>query len=253
MVLHHKMINEQDIYTIIVAAGSGSRFGSDLPKQFCTMNGGPVLMTTIDHFAKALPHSEIIVVLSDNMVDFWQRLCHEYGFRTPHTIVIGGATRFDSVSNALNHLQNCGKEIRSNDIVLVHDGARPNVSKSLIHRAVESVANDVAAIPVVGVTDSIRMKSDDGSTSAVDRSRFVAVQTPQAFRAETIFDAYTKADRSASFTDDASVAEAAEYAVGTFDGDYRNIKITNPADIVIAELFSKMIADEENATKMQQQ
>lgn len=244
------MTNERNIYTIIVAAGSGSRFGSDLPKQFCTMNGCPVLMTTIDHFAKALPHSEIIVVLSDNMVDFWQRLCHEYGFRTPHTIVVGGATRFDSVSNALDYLQNCGKGIRYD--VLVHDGARPNVSKALIRRAVESVENDVAAIPVVGVTDSIRMKSDDGTTSAVDRSRFVAVQTPQAFRAETIFDAYAKADRTASFTDDASVAEAAGYAVGTFDGDYRNIKITNPADIVIAELFSKMIADEENATDEQQ-
>ena len=242
------MTNERNIYTIIVAAGSGSRFGSDLPKQFCTMNGCPVLMTTIDHFFKALPHSEIIVVVSENMTVLWQRLCREYGFRTSHTIVAGGATRFDSVSNALDYLQNCGKGIRYDDIVLVHDGARPNVSKSLIHRAVESVANDVAAIPVVSVTDSIRMKSDDGATSAVDRSRFVAVQTPQAFRAETIFDAYAKADRSASFTDDASVAEAAGYAVGTFDGDYRNIKITNPADIVIAELFSKMIANEENAT-----
>lgn len=248
-----KRILSPHVIVVIVAAGSGSRFGGDLPKQFCPICGRPVLMTTISRFGMALPNSEIIVVLSDNMSGKWHQLCAEHSFSVPHTVVGGGATRFDSVNNALNYLRGRGKGIFDNDILLVHDGARPNVSKALIRRAVESLADNDAAIPVVAVIDSLRMKNNDGATSVADRSLFVAVQTPQAFRVKTIFDAYTKADRAASFTDDASVVEASGVRIGTFEGDYRNIKITNPADIAVAELFSVMIDGEEGLTDIPNQ
>ena len=214
---------------IIVAAGSGSRFGGNLPKQFCLLAGRPVLMHTIDRMREALPVADIVLVISHSMKDYWLQLCADHDFVSPR-IVVGGATRSDSVRNAVLSLPDCY------DVIMVHDGARPLVPASCV-RAVEAAMADKAvdgAIPAVPVTDSLRLMDADGSSRAVDRAEYRAVQTPQAFRAGKLCAAY--ASVSESFSDDASLMESLGHNNFMLTpGAPENIKITNPADLAIAE------------------
>ena len=162
---------------IIVAAGSGSRFGHDLPKQFHLLGRRPVLMTTIERVREAAPHSSIMLVLSREHEDLWQSLCREHSFDSP-VIVYGGATRWESVRNALQAITDC----TDNEIVMVHDGARPLLHASVVRaleRKIQSGAD--GAIPAVPVTDSLRVITPEGGSESVFRSDFRAVQTPQAF------------------------------------------------------------------------
>lgn len=218
------------IKVIIVAAGSGSRFGSSLPKQFCILAGRPVVMTTIDRFRHALPDSEIILVISEQMTDLWHEQCRQYGFESPR-IVYGGSSRGASVKNALDMIAGDAE-----DLVLVHDGARPLVDDATILRVTGRLGDETVSgvIPVVDVTDSLRLMTPDGSSRAADRSRFRAVQTPQGFRLGDLRKAYMKAIDS-TVTDDASAMERAGYTnIVTVEGNPENIKITHPRDIVIA-------------------
>lgn len=222
---------KRNITNIIVAAGRGSRFGADRPKQFCMLESRPVLMHTIERLRDALPDSDIIVVINRDMESLWKELCAEYQFISP-TIVYGGNSRWQSVKNALSSIANADDRI-----VTVHDGARPIISSEMIHRIIRGVEDADGVIPVVPVTDSLRHVNTDGSSEAIDRSDFRAVQTPQAFRADRLIDAYSM-PYSPSFTDDASVMEAAGYCnIRLVDGDTRNIKITNPADLEIASIL----------------
>ncbi len=222
---------KRNITNIIVAAGRGSRFGADRPKQFCMLESRPVLMHTIERLRDALPDSDIIVVINRDMESLWKELCAEYQFISP-TIVYGGNSRWQSVKNALSTIANADDRI-----VTVHDGARPIISSEMIHRIIRGVEDADGVIPVVPVTDSLRHVNTDGSSEAIDRSDFRAVQTPQAFRADRLIDAYSM-PYSPLFTDDASVMEAAGYCnIRLVDGDTRNIKITNPADLEIASIL----------------
>ncbi|MCM1296927.1 MAG: 2-C-methyl-D-erythritol 4-phosphate cytidylyltransferase [Muribaculaceae bacterium] len=215
---------------IIVAAGSGSRFGSAIPKQFCILGNRPVVMETIDRFRSAIPEADIRLVISPKMIDFWNGLCSEYGFRSPSTVV-GGESRADSVRNAL-HDFDCDDTAP----VLVHDGARPLIDTDTILRVINALTDDVdGVIPVVAVTDSIRRLTDDrGNSKNVDRKLYRAVQTPQCFRLNQLRRAYDIIDRS-TVTDDASAMELAGHSrIVLVDGDTKNIKITNSGDLDIA-------------------
>lgn len=214
------------INIIVVAAGSGSRYGSSLPKQFCLLAGRPVLMHTLDAFRLACPDARLIVVLSDSMTAFWQDLCRQYGFRSPE-VVLGGATRWESVKNAVEKCEAPG-------LTLVHDGARPLVDKETVERVILAARKDGAAIPAVSVSDSLRRVGEDGESEAVDRSMFRAVQTPQAFDTGLLKKSYGQ-PYAATFTDDASVVEACGHEITLVEGSPRNIKITNPGDIAVAE------------------
>lgn len=218
-------------HVIIVAAGRGHRFGGDLPKQFCLLGDEPVLMHTVRRLARALPKSNMAIVLNAGYADYWRKMCEQYGFESPR-IVIGGDTRWQSVKNALEALRPA-----DDDIVLVHDGVRPVVSKDMVKRVIDALSTAHASIPVQPVTDSLRQISADGTSHAVDRSTLVAVQTPQAFRAKELTEAYRRPFH-ASYTDDASVYEAAGYGVPMLvDGSPLNIKITHPRDIEVAAIF----------------
>ncbi len=220
------------IINIIVAAGRGSRFGADRPKQFCMLGERPVLMHTIDRFRQALPDSQIILVLSKDMHPFWDELCETFCFSSPQ-IVYGGDSRWQSVKNAIDSIEN----ITSDSIITIHDGARPLVNSAMIARVIAGVSECDGAIPVVPVTDSLRQVAADGTSAPIDRSSFRAVQTPQAFRAIHLTEAYALPFDD-SFTDDASVMAAAGYTnIALVDGDTRNIKITNPSDIEIASIL----------------
>lgn len=224
-------MNHSKVCHIIVAAGSGSRFGGALPKQFCNLHGRPLLMTTIGRMREVSPEASILLVLSEGFVDLWLDKCRESGFESPD-IVVGGITRWHSVRNALSALPG------GVDVVTVHDGARPVITRSLV-RAVVGAVEDGAdgAIPAVTVTDSIRQLMPDGSSQAVDRALFRAVQTPQGFRADALLQAYSH-DYRPEFTDDASVMEFAGFRhIALVEGSAANIKVTHPFDMAVAAML----------------
>lgn len=215
-------------YAIIVAGGRGLRMGGELPKQFLPLSGKPVLMRTLELFEGEV--SRIILVLPEDHIPFWEELCQRYHFTLPHTVALGGETRFHSVRSGLSHLPQAG-------LVAVHDGVRPLASRALIRRSFEEAERSGAALPACPVTDSLRLRQDDGKSEAVDRSRYVAVQTPQTFDLGRLQRAYGQA-YSPLFTDDASVYEAASLgSITLIDGEETNIKLTTPRDLLLAELL----------------
>jgi len=218
---------------IIVAGGSGTRFGAQLPKQFLELAGRPILMRTIKTFGESCETGDtsldVIVTLPADQMDLWKQLCEKYAFSLPHRVVAGGETRWHSVKNALAAVG----DIADVDVIAVHDGVRPLATAGLIGRVLDAARRDGAAIPVVPLNDSVRQVAGDTS-HALDRSSLRAVQTPQAFDARLLLDAYHQ-PFDPTFTDDASVVERAGHRVTLVDGDPVNLKITRPMDLALAE------------------
>ena len=217
-------------YAIIVAGGSGKRMQSVVPKQFLLLNGRPVLMHTIHAFYQAGHKPDIIVVLHPNYHDYWQQLCASHHFNIPHRLTGGGETRFHSVKNGL-------ALIDINSLVAVHDAVRPVTAPALIDQAYRQAAAKGSAITAVKSRDSVR-SLHNGHTQSLPRDEIYLVQTPQTFQSEILIKAYEQPYRD-SFTDDAGVVEAGGNIISLMEGDYRNIKITFPEDIAIAELLLK--------------
>ena len=215
------------IYGIFVAGGSGTRMGTDTPKQFLLLDGRPILQHAIERFLDAEPDMKIITVLPRTHFQTWKDLCDIHSFHCPQTLVAGGLTRFHSVRNAL-------RKVPDGAIVSIHDGVRPLVSPELVRKMLDRMESEDcrALLPVVPVTDTLR--STDPAVADPDRSRVVAVQTPQMFRSEDIKAAYTQA-YELSFTDDASVADRYGIPLAFEEGERFNLKITTPEDLVLAE------------------
>lgn len=220
--------NNSKRYAIIVAGGSGKRFGSDMPKQFLPLEGKPVLMHTIEKFDQA--GATIVVVLPAEHQEMWMAMCKDSNFAVTHTIVTGGNTRFESVKNGIAAIEG----IADGDLVAVHDGVRPLVSVELIDRCFATAQRTGSAIPVVNPSDSIRQVMEDGNSCQLLRSSLRTVQTPQTFKAELLRGAYDM-EESPLFTDDASVVESAGNKVTLVEGEVSNIKITTPIDMVVAQ------------------
>lgn len=216
-------------YIIIVAGGKGLRMGAELPKQFLPVGGRPVLMRTIERFRKYSADLNIILVLPHSQQEFWRSLCREYAFNIEHTVVDGGATRFLSSKNGLAAVPDDAQ-----GVVGIHDGVRPFVSVEVIDRCFETARRYGAALPVMPVTDTLRYVGDAGAVHNVQRSDYRSVQTPQTFSIPLIKKAFDVPDND-SFTDDASVAEAAGMAVTMVEGNRENIKLTTPYDLKVAE------------------
>ncbi|MCL2727246.1 MAG: 2-C-methyl-D-erythritol 4-phosphate cytidylyltransferase [Bacteroidales bacterium] len=219
----------EKIYIIITAGGSGLRMGSDLPKQFLNLNGVPVLFRTVHFFASLPAESQIFVVLPPLYVDYWNELATQYHFEVPCTVVSGGLTRFHSVKNALQHIPPQG-------LVVVHDGVRPILDQEMVMRCIELTKTYQAVVPVVEITESMR-KTEGSNSVPVDRSQYRLVQTPQVFHADVLIDAYNQSYLP-SFTDDATVVERTGIPLFLTQGDVRNIKITTPQDLALAELLA---------------
>lgn len=219
---------------IIVAAGSGRRFGAPLPKQFLDLKGRPVLMHTIAALRRATPGAEIILVLNPDFESLWREQCETHGFVSP-PVVAGGRTRCESVRNAL-----FASVTPQADIISVHDGARPLPSSAMINAVVDAAMTDsfAGALPGFTPTDSLRMLTGDGRSQSVDRSRFRAVQTPQAFPGDRLREAYAAITDESGLTDDASVVEAHTGLVPVIvEGDPTNIKITHGSDLALAAML----------------
>jgi 2-C-methyl-D-erythritol 4-phosphate cytidylyltransferase len=211
---------------LIVAGGKGERMNADIPKQFLLLNGTPILMHTLKQFSH---FEEIVLVLPHSQFDYWRELCSNYNFTQKHTLVAGGTTRFYSVKNGL-------EKIEENSVIAIHDGVRPLISKKLIDSLITKTKNGVGIIPIVPVKDSIRKVEGENSVH-LDRSNLYKVQTPQCFLSKDIKEAYTQ-EFSDTFTDDASVFEAkGRGRITTLLGEEKNLKITTKEDLTIANEF----------------
>ena len=221
-------MEERKKYLIALGGGSGTRFGSDVPKQFLPLGGVPILQRSISAFTAAVPGIKVITVLPSGETARWKELCQEHVFNTPQIIVAGGITRFHSVRAAL-------EKVPDGALVAIHDGVRPLVSPRLIKDMFAAMAELRALIPALPVTDTLKFRETPGV--GPDRSGLVAVQTPQVFRSEDIRAAYFETGYREDFTDDASVAAAFGLPVDLFPGEKLNFKITTPEDLALAELL----------------
>lgn len=221
------------LYTLIVAGGAGSRMGTNIPKQFLELAGKPILMLTIERFRAFDGSMEIITVLPENQLEYWDFLKKEFSFSIAHTIITGGSSRFFSVKNGLEPVEDTG-------LVAIHDGVRPLVSSDTIKRCFEAAGKYGNAIPVVSPHDSLRMMTGKGSVP-VNRQDIKIIQTPQVFRAELIKKAYLQ-EYTPDFTDDATVLEKAGVKIHLVEGNRENLKITNPEDLIISAALLPLIS-----------
>ena len=202
--------------------------GGDIPKQFLPVCGKPVLMRTLEAFHAYDASMHIILVLPVSQQAYWKQLCEEYQFELAHEIANGGETRFHSVKNGL-------ALVKENGLVGVHDGVRPFVSQEVIARCYEEALSLKAVIPVIGVVETVRHLTEEGSET-VPRDQYKLVQTPQVFDVALLHRAYEQA-YTELFTDDASVVEALGEKVYLVEGNRENIKLTTPFDLKLAELL----------------
>lgn len=217
-------------YVIITAGGKGSRMGAAIPKQFLILNGLPLIMHSINAFILHSADIKVIVVLPEEYFDIWKTLCSEHDFNAGHLLCAGGETRFQSVKNGLTLVDNKG-------IVAVHDAVRPLVSSALINRCFSETSEKGNAVPAVAVKDSVR-EVNLKDNKPISRDRLRLVQTPQVFMAGILKNAYQQ-ENNIAFTDDAVVAESQGVKINLIEGDDKNIKITTPDDLLIAEALMK--------------
>lgn len=225
------MIPEQHFSVVIVAGGKGLRAGGEIPKQFQPIGGKPILMRTAETFYNFDYRMRIVIVLPEEFRFFWEELCEKHSFRIPHSIVSGGETRFHSVKNGL-------EEIQKDEIVGIHDAARPFIPKEVIGRCYQEAFDfRCGVIPVIEEKNSVRILTAYES-KALDRKKIRVVQTPQVFPADLLKNAYETPYRE-EFTDDASVAEDSGIQIKLVKGDERNIKITTPLDLKFADYLCR--------------
>ena len=223
---------ERKKFVIIMAAGSGTRMGAQMPKQFLELDGKAILQKTIEVFQEACPGISVITVLPQNHISYWRQYCLDRNFICPQILVSGGITRFHSVRNALDR-------VPDGAVVAVHDGVRPLLSPELVRDIFKVAETQQAVIPVIPCVDTIKvLESKEGRLEAVpgakaDRSVLYGAQTPQVFHSEVIKEAYSMAYDTA-FTDDASVLEKYGKSLSFVMGERLNIKITTQDDLLLA-------------------
>lgn len=218
------------ISAIVLAGGRGKRMNYHKSKQFIEIKGKPVLVYTLEKFIYNKSIDEVILVLPEDEVDYCKKeVLQKYSLKVDR-IVIGGKERQDSVFNALEAMEKA-------DIVLIHDGARPFISEKIIEEGIKYANIYGAAAPGVTPKDTIKIKNEDNiSVDTPDRNTLVAVQTPQCFKYDEIYQCHRKIkEENAIVTDDTSVVEKYGHKVYLYEGDYTNIKITTPEDLILAE------------------
>lgn len=219
-------------YAIIVAGGTGSRMKGEVPKQFMLLNGKPVILYSIEAFYAYDPSVQIILVIHPDYLSLWQKLIREFKMSIPFKVAEGGQTRFDSVKNGL-------KLIEDDGFVAIHDAARPSISADFLKELFAAASTYGSAIPVVPVTDTIRIIEGDTSHQQ-DRTFLRAIQTPQVFKVSELQRAYNQ-PYELNFTDDGSVIESAGFPVHLAEGRRENIKITHLEDIAVAEVLMNFL------------
>jgi len=222
------MKNKPNVSAIIVAAGESQRM-KGIDKVLASLAGRPVLAHVLAAFDKCKSIDNIVLVVNSKSLEACKQLAA--GLTTPIDICLGGKRRQDSVAAGLKRLKDC-------DWVVIHDGARPLVTKELIEQGLKAAKETGAAVAAVPVTDTIKVVGEDKVVRETPpRQNLWAVQTPQVFRFDIITGAYRQAKGEA--TDDAALVERAGYRVKLYPGAYDNIKITTPQDRLVAEALLK--------------
>jgi 2-C-methyl-D-erythritol 4-phosphate cytidylyltransferase len=219
---------------IIPAGGAGKRMGGDVPKQYLSLAGIPVLVRTLRVFQSSPLIDEILLVVPEGDIsDVRRDLVRRYRIAKVSLVLHGGRERQDSVRNALAHLRN------EDERIIIHDGVRPFVTAELIERAIAG-AKEFGAVTVgVPIRDTVKAVDAEGRVvKTVSREGLWLTQTPQAFRREVILAAYTRAEADRFYgTDDASLVERTGIPVRMISGDRDNIKVTMPEDLVRGEMI----------------
>ncbi len=221
-------------YALIVAGGIGKRMDSQTPKQFKILADKPLLFHSLTAFSESFEDIEIIVAIPEEYFRIWETICSEFNIKIKHKLVKGGKTRFHSVKNGLAII-----DLKVNGIVAIHDAARPLLTKNLIKELFAKAEKYGNAIPAISLNDSIREITESVSKPK-DRNDFRLIQTPQCFTTQLLNKAYNQ-NYKPSFTDDATVVETTGEIINLVEGDRNNIKITTPADLIIAGTLYKLI------------
>lgn len=232
--IHHSSFTVIMNAVIIVAAGSGKRFGGGTPKQFLEIGGKPVLIYTLEKFERCAAIDEIVVVLAESEIAGFERKIRQYNLKKISKIVKGGDSRAASVLNGLNEI-----DAEKTEIVAVHDGARPLVSIEEIAATVEKARETGAACLVARVTDTIKEVGGSVILRTVDREKLRRALTPQAFRTAILRKAFAENEIGETATDECALVEKIGIEIAFVEGSARNIKITQPDDLKIAEIFLK--------------
>lgn len=220
-----------NLRVVIAAAGQGSRMKTRVNKQFILLKTHPVLAYSLDFFEKQDMVDEIVVVTSEKEVDYCQReIVDKFRYRKVSAVLPGGRERQDSVWEGLKYLS------PDTDFVAVHDGARPLLSSDVLQRLLNEAREWGAAIPGVASKDTLKMVDKDSFVrQTIDRSMVYSIQTPQVFLYSELREAYQLAyEENYYATDDAALFEKYIGRVKVVAGDYNNIKITTPEDLMIA-------------------
>lgn len=216
---------------IIVSAGKGNRMNSEITKQYLILEDKPIIAHTLKAFDTCPMIDEIILVVPPGDIAFCRdNIVKRYGFKKVKNIVEGGPQRQHSVQNGLGCL---AQDI---EIVVVHDGVRPLVTHDIIADSIEQAHLYGCSVAAVEVKDTIKVSDERGFVvSTLERSTLRAMQTPQTFKKQVILKAYEHASENGIYgTDDASLAEYAGFKVKLIKGNYENIKITTPEDMIMA-------------------
>lgn len=222
------------ISAIILAGGKGKRMGASVSKQFIELKGKPIIYYTIKKFEENKNIDNIVVVLPPDEVSYFkEEILKKYSLKIDK-IVLGGTERQDSVYNALKSIADT-----ETDIVLIHDGARPFISNRIINDGIKYANEYGAAAPGVMPKDTIKVKNENNfSINTPDRSSLVAIQTPQVFKYKEILKCHEKVKVNKEVvTDDTMVAEKYGYKVYLYKGEYTNIKVTTPEDLILGEML----------------
>ncbi len=216
-------------FVIILAGGQGKRMHTEILKQFLVLGKKPVIFHSLNTFFDFDKNCILTVVLPKNQIIQWKKICKQYDFNLSHNIILGGKTRYESVRNALFNLK-----INKDDMISIHDGVRPFISKKLIKKLYKSALLKGHAAPILTSNDSLRVYIEDTITSkSVDRTKYIFTQTPQIFRANIIKNAYKKKKNRA--TDDVTLIEDYVQRVNLIKGEKINMKITTKEDWVLAQ------------------
>ena len=218
---------------VIVAAGSASRMGG-IDKVMAPLAGEPMIVRTVRVFQNCDAIREIVIVTRQDLIVPIMDLCH--GFEKVQTVMVGGSSRQESVEIGLGALSKAVK------LVAVHDGARPLITHAVIDRTVRAANTYGAAAPAIPVKDTIKVVQGGLVASTPDRSTLQAVQTPQVFDMDLLKGALQQAKKDGTeVTDDCSAVERVKMSVKMVEGDERNIKVTTPMDLKIAQLLLEEI------------
>ena len=217
---------------IIVAAGSGKRFGTDIPKQFQEVLGKPLINYTLERFESCDSIDEIILVVSESEIGSVSKYINQSEFVKLRKIVSGGSSRAESVFCGLRAI-----EKDSANIVAVHDGARPLVTSAEINLTLQKAEETGAACLVGGITDTIKEVAEGSVKETLDRSKLRRALTPQCFRYEILLKAFETVKLDESITDESSMVEAIGHEVALVEGSGINIKVTTKEDMLVVEAF----------------